>query len=84
MKRRRGVVQVQVYGACLAGGAATACLIMELVPGGSLAARIYDRRKRRMSYLEILQVSHNQPASNSVTKRFCDEIGMCPMVAKAL
>lgn len=48
--------QVQVYGACQAGDAATACLIMELVPGGSLGGRIYDRHKRRMSYLEILQV----------------------------
>ena len=45
-----------MYGACLAGDASTACLIMELVPGGSLAARIYDRHKRRMGYLEILQV----------------------------
>ena len=45
-----------MYGACLAGDASTACLIMELLPGGSLAARIYDRHKRRMGYLEILQV----------------------------
>ena len=29
---------------------------MELVPGGNLAERIYDRNKRRMSYIEILQV----------------------------
>ena len=47
--------QVQVYGACL-GDAASACLIMELVPSGNLAERIYNPHKRRMSYLEILQV----------------------------
>ena len=47
--------QVQVFGACL-GDAASACLIMELVPSGNLAERIYNPHKRRMSYLEILQV----------------------------
>ena len=51
-------LQVTVYGACLAD-AATACLVMELVPGGNLAERIYDRNKRRMSYIEILQVRAN-------------------------
>lgn len=44
-----------MHGACL-GDAASACLIMELVPGGNLAERIYNPHKRRMSHLEILQV----------------------------
>ena len=52
---RLRLAQVQVHGACL-GDAASACLIMELVPGGNLAERIYNPHKRRMSHLEILQV----------------------------
>ncbi|KAK9807897.1 hypothetical protein WJX72_012460 [[Myrmecia] bisecta] len=52
---------VRVYGACLKD-AANVCLIMELVAGGSLAQRIYDRHKRRMTYLEILQVVHEVAA----------------------
>lgn len=35
------------------------CLIMELAPGGSLFHRIYDRNKRRLGYLEILQLGHD-------------------------
>lgn len=46
--------QVSVLGACL-GEPSQACLIMELVEGGSLAARIHDRKKRRLTYLQILQ-----------------------------
>ncbi len=49
-------LQVSVLGACL-GEPASACLIMELVEGGSLAERIHDRRKRRLNYLQILQAS---------------------------
>jgi hypothetical protein len=48
--------QVSVLGACL-GEPAQACLIMELVEGGSLAARIHDRKKRRLTYMQILQAS---------------------------
>lgn len=44
-----------MLGACL-GDAERVCLIMELVEGGNLAQRIYDRNKRRLTYLEILQV----------------------------
>uniref|UniRef100_A0A1D1ZQR8 Protein kinase domain-containing protein n=1 Tax=Auxenochlorella protothecoides TaxID=3075 RepID=A0A1D1ZQR8_AUXPR len=45
-------------------GASTArpeslCLIMELMEGGNLAQRIHDRHKRRLGYLEILQVAHD-------------------------
>lgn len=48
--------QVSVLGACL-GEPAQACLIMELVEGGSLAQRIHDRKKRRLTYVQILQAS---------------------------
>jgi len=48
-------VQVRVLGGCL-GKPEKACLIMEVVEGGDLASRIYDRRKRRLTYLQILQV----------------------------
>jgi hypothetical protein len=44
-----------VYGACTRDRD-NVCLIMELMEGGNLFQRIYDRKKRRMSYLEILQV----------------------------
>lgn len=44
-----------MYGACTADREHV-CLIMELMEGGSLHQRIYDRCKRRMGYLEILQV----------------------------
>lgn len=49
---------VRVYGACT-GDRAKCCLIMELIPGGNLFQRIYDRRRRRMTYLEILQLAHD-------------------------
>lgn len=45
---------VRVYGACTRDRF-NVCLIMELLEGGNLFQRIYDRKKRRMSYLEILQ-----------------------------
>jgi serine/threonine protein kinase len=46
---------VQVYGASLRDHA-SACLVMELVQGGNLHQRIYDRTRPRLTYLEILQV----------------------------
>ncbi len=49
------MLQVRVLGACLEDPA-SACLIMELVEGGNLSDRIHDRRKRRLTYLQILQV----------------------------
>jgi hypothetical protein len=55
--------QVSVLGACL-GEPAQACLIMELVEGGSLAQRIHDRKKRRLTYVQILQASG--PGSSSM------------------
>lgn len=48
---------VRVYGACTRDRA-NVCLIMELMEGGNLFQRIYDHSKRRMSYLEILQVRY--------------------------
>ncbi len=51
----RDAEQVRVLGGCL-GQPEKACLIMELVEGGDLASRIHDRRKRRLTYLQILQV----------------------------
>ncbi len=45
-----------MLGGCL-GLPEKACLIMELVEGGNLADRIHDRRKRRLTYLQILQAS---------------------------
>jgi hypothetical protein len=44
----------QVYGASLRD-AGSACLVMELVPGGNLHQRIYDRARPRMTHLGILQ-----------------------------
>ncbi|KAK2078084.1 hypothetical protein QBZ16_003952 [Prototheca wickerhamii] len=38
------------------------CLIMELMEGGNLGQRIYDRHKRRLGYLEILQLAHDVAA----------------------
>eukprot|EP01025_Chloroclados_australasicus_P049522 TRINITY_DN5645_c0_g3_i1.p1 TRINITY_DN5645_c0_g3~~TRINITY_DN5645_c0_g3_i1.p1 ORF type:complete len:1007 (+),score=141.35 TRINITY_DN5645_c0_g3_i1:521-3541(+) len=35
------------------------CIIMELVEGGSLADRIYNKAKRKLSKLEILQIAHD-------------------------
>lgn len=49
---------VRVYGACTSDRA-RCCLIMELVTGGNLFQRIYDRNKRRLTYLEILQLAHD-------------------------
>jgi hypothetical protein len=55
-------LQVSVLGACL-GEPSQACLIMELVEGGSLAARIHDRKKRRLTYVQILQASPSRVPS---------------------
>lgn len=49
---------VKVYGACTRDKN-KCCLIMELIRGGSLFHRIYDRNKRRLGYLEILQLAHD-------------------------
>ena len=62
--------QTAVLGASL-GDPGSACLIMELVEGGSLAARIHDRKKRRMTYLQILQVLCH-------SDRFCQCLFLCP------
>ena len=45
---------MQVYGASLQDPA-HACLVMELVKGGNLHQRIYDRAAPRLTHLEILQ-----------------------------
>ena len=49
---------VQVYGACT-DDRSKCCLIMELMKGGNLSQRIHDRYKRRLTYLEILQLAHD-------------------------
>jgi len=49
---------VRVHGACTSDRA-RCCLIMELAPGGNLFQRIYDRNKRRLTYMEILQLAHD-------------------------
>lgn len=46
---------MQVYGASLRDPA-SACLVMELVEGGNLHQRIYDRSRPWLTHLEILQV----------------------------
>lgn len=46
---------VQLLGACL-GDRRQSAIIMELADGGNLAERVYAPHKRRLSYLEILQV----------------------------
>ncbi len=50
-----GMLQVRVLGACLEDPA-SACLTMELVEGGNLSERIHDRRRRCLTYLQILQM----------------------------
>ena len=47
-----------MYGASLKDPA-HACLVMELVQGGNLHQRIYDRSAPRLTHLEILQASHH-------------------------
>lgn len=59
-----------MLGASLEGPREGVCLIMELVDGGSLAHRIHDRAKRRMTYLEILQVPR-LPARACAAPWFC-------------
>ena len=49
---------VKVYGACT-DDRNKCCLIMELMKGGNLYQRIHDKKRRRMSYIEILQVAHD-------------------------
>jgi Protein kinase domain len=49
---------VKVFGACTRDKH-HCCLIMELAENGSLFHRIHDKRKRRLSYLEILQLGHD-------------------------
>ena len=70
--------QVSVLGACL-GEPSQACLIMELVEGGSLAARIHDRKKRRLTYMQILQVYLSGDALDAVMlcQPFFTALSMC-------
>jgi hypothetical protein len=49
---------VKMLGACTRDKN-TCFLILELAENGSLFHRIHDRRKRRLSYLEILQLAHD-------------------------
>ena len=49
---------VRVYGACT-DDRNKCCLIMELMKGGNLYQRIHDKKRRRMTYIEILQVAHD-------------------------
>ena len=49
---------IKMFGACTRDKN-NCCLIMELAPGGSLFHRIHDRNKRRLGYLEILQLAHD-------------------------
>ena len=56
-----------MYGASLKDPA-HACLVMELVKGGNLHQRIYDRSAPRLTHLEILQacyISRPSPVSSS-------------------
>lgn len=46
---------VKVYGACT-DDKNKCCLIMELMTGGNLYQRIHDRNRRRITYIEILQI----------------------------
>ncbi len=46
---------VKVYGACT-DDKNKCCLIMELMNGGNLYQRIHDRNRRRITYIEILQI----------------------------
>lgn len=52
---------VRVFGACTSDPEHLA-LIMELEEGGNLFQRIYDRTRRRLSYVEILQLTHDMAA----------------------
>lgn len=47
---------VKVLGACF-GDKDTIALIMELVEGGNLSQRIHSKSRRKMEYMEVLQVS---------------------------
>lgn len=49
---------VKVYGACT-DDRNKCCLIMEHMKGGNLYQRIHDKKRRRMTYIEILQVAHD-------------------------
>lgn len=49
---------VKLLGACL-GEKENVCLIMELVTGGNLSQRIHNRNKRKMDYLEVLELGHD-------------------------
>ena len=46
---------MQVYGASLKDPG-NACLVMELVRGGNLHQRIYDRNLPKLTHMQILQV----------------------------
>lgn len=49
---------VQVYGASLKDPG-NACLVMELVRGGNLHQRIFDRNLPKLTHMQILQIAHD-------------------------
>ena len=49
---------VKVLGACT-DDRDTCCLIMELMRGGDLAKKIHDPRRRRLTYIQILQITQD-------------------------
>jgi serine/threonine protein kinase len=49
---------VKVFGACT-DDKNKCCLVMELMRGGNLYQRIHDRNRRRLTYIEILQLIHD-------------------------
>ena len=69
---------MQVYGASLKDPA-HACLVMELVKGGNLHQRIYDRSTPRLTHLEILQVR-----SQSSSYTLNPAILCCPLGSRCL
>lgn len=59
-----------MYGASLVD-AGRACLVMELVKGGNLHQRIYDRALPRLTHLQILQVG---PESSTAARDYQDSL----------
>ena len=49
---------VRVLGACT-DDRDNCCLIMELMRGGDLAKKIHDPRRRRLTYIQVLQISQD-------------------------
>ena len=51
------------------------CLIMELVPGDNLHARIYrGQAGGRMSYIDTLQVGHVLPGTGGAELALCGKL----------